>query len=212
MIPPSVPRTIQTGLKLKSFAGPLETSFRPIGELLLPSGRIAGGDPDYLKDLKTFEGQYRIRSAPVILTLAKYKDGDQRIAAARVELRQGTVARWSEANPDAYGVDSGLGCFLDAQAAQRLARQPPSALARYRDKLRSIIEKNYLDTWSHASLAADPQSGANLMAFSAGFGDGGYGCYIAHDARGNPLALLADFGLLLTQEEIDALEQELEVP
>jgi hypothetical protein len=207
MILPSVARSIADGLKLDSFAGPLTTSFKRIGDLIVPSKRMAGGDPNFLKDLRPFDLKIDLRSAPVVLTLARYPDGDERIAAARIELAPGHPHQWREAGE--FGVDSGVACFLDAAAATKLNRLSLSTLVRHQDALHRAMKKNYAETRSWGSIAIEPSSGANLVGFSSGFGDGGYGTYVGMDKAGKPLVLLTDFALLLTQDEVEGLDEEI---
>jgi hypothetical protein len=70
-------------------------------------------------------------------------------------------------------------------------------------RVEKTIDANYRDTRSHADLLLTGRSGPNLIACSSGFGDGGYGAYLGYGGKQQPLCLLLDFGLLLTQDEID---------
>ena len=193
---------------METFAGKAKLAFARAGELFLPTGRLVAADPAFLKDAKPFEHRFEPDRYQVILTIAHYADKDQRIAAARVQISSRTPVRWTEARPVAYGVDSGLGCFIDAEAAAHLAALPKTAYERHWKTLMNALDKNYADTRSYTSVRVDSRTNATLVVFSSGFGDGGYASYFGHDDRGQLACLLTDFGLLYTPEEIEAMDDE----
>lgn len=111
------------------------------GDLVITSGRFVACDPWFCANASPFEapliepGRYR-----VALEVARFSNEDQRIALAAVIFRHQLPVRWENARTaddtdkilafqdaetarrlaDAfvgYGVDSGTGCFLDAQTA-----------------------------------------------------------------------------------------------
>jgi hypothetical protein len=94
-----------------------------------------------------------------------------------------------------YIVDSGNGCFMDADAArifvQRLSTDPDYPMV-FNDEM----EKNYVDTWSWLNLSLEPETPANLVAFSAGAGDGTYVTYFSYDSDDIVVWLTTDFALL----------------
>ena len=55
---------------------------------------------------------------------------------------------------------------------------------------------NVADWRSSVEVTVDPASGANVIGFSSGFGDGAYPSWFGLDANGDPLVLLTDFGIL----------------
>lgn len=196
------------GKQLATFAGPVQVSTALAGELALVSGRAAAIDPAYPRDVCAFNNRVPTGRFPVLLTMVRYKDKDQRIAAARIQFADELVVNWKPARPGAYGVDSGMGAFLDAEAARQLARLPAKAAQDFARRLSASMDRNYADTRSFGSIPVDRRTGANIIAFSSGFGDGGYGCYLGFDARKRLVCLMTDFGLLLTQEEIDEMDTE----
>lgn len=210
MILASVERAVEEGLRMETFAGPVRQEFLEIGALVVPSGQVAAGDPGFVEDIQGVGVALKPGRYPVVLSLLSYPDKDQRIAAARVVVGTGKVARWEEARSGAYGVDSGLGCFVDAQAARDLAGRGPKALEAFWRKLDTAVARNEAPTRAWGSVVVEEKSGANLVAFSSGFGDGGYWSYVGYDARGGLVCLLTDFGLLLSEEEIEAMDDEVE--
>jgi hypothetical protein len=116
-----------------------------------------------------------------------------------------------------YGVDSGKGCFLDArtmekleperqlysQRNQRLWDEPRlinlDAIQQLRTPFFRRLDAETIEAgrdW--ADLVVDPETGANLVVFSSGYGDGGYPSYWGLDSGGEVSCLVTDFGILLT--------------
>jgi Protein of unknown function (DUF4241) len=58
------------------------------------------------------------------------------------------------------------------------------------------MDKSYVTTWSWANLVVDPDTGANLIAFSAGWGDGGYVTYVGYDTHSTIVCFTTDFAVL----------------
>src|SRR5688572_29199390 len=203
MIPPSVPRSIQEKLTFTTFAGKVKTSFEECARLALPTGKLVAADAPELPVAKPFKSNFPLGEHPVVLTIARYEDKDERIAAARIMFAKGAVTSWEEANPAMILVDSGTAAFCDAAVVRDLSKMPEKDQTAFLNRIEKTIDKNYRDTRSHADLRLPNRSGPNLIACSSGFGDGGYGAYLGYDRKHQPLCLLLDFGLLLTQEEID---------
>lgn len=205
------------------------------GRIALPSGRVIACDP--LVSLETnarpFTRAVPEGRHPVTLGVLA---GD--VALASVRFGRAKVARWeiatcagesAEGRPG-YGVDSGTGCFADAETAEahaaarralgqrvaqqlraegvdpadaswhdayaeRLAEESPDPLAE--TTVRAAIRKKRF-----ASVALGGESGT-LVAFTTGVGDGVYASYWGLDAKGRPMMLVTDFGLLERREDED---------
>ncbi|GHO43679.1 hypothetical protein KSX_18420 [Ktedonospora formicarum] len=52
--------------------------------------------------------------------------------------------------------------------------------------------------WVNANL--DEQTGANIIAFYSGWGDGCYGSYFGYDEQEQPICLLTNFDVLNDEE------------
>jgi hypothetical protein len=149
---------------------------------------------------------------------------EERVAAAMIRFTKAKPAAWEMTlrpgeDPATllpgqffgYGVDGGEGCFTDAHAVETLeperklfskrsGRQPPpNAGSEYYRNLRTPFFRRLDESrreWA-ANEVADPDTGANLIAFSSGWGDGAYPSFWGLDRAGNPCRLATDFGILL---------------
>lgn len=148
---------------------------------------------------------------PVILSVAESTNGDQRVAYALLRLSEQPAVRWEMAVPQGrtlgslqpghiygYPVDAGTGCFMDADVARALVtpKAPTIAGRDASDELLDLLNKTYVHTWSWANLVMDHSTGANVIAFSSGWGDGFYPSYWGYDAADQRVALVTDFGML----------------
>jgi hypothetical protein len=173
-------------------------------DIILPTGAIVASDAIVLRS-EPFERTVEPGRYQVILTLTRDATADKRVAFARIELRAGTPVRWEIAtrageDPDALGpdgifgypVDSGTGMFADADTVA-LAKQN---FDRYGDTLLQRLTDvfNRDDYWTNVVL--DPGSGADVVAFTSGFGDGGYASYWGFDADDELVCLVTDFDVL----------------
>jgi hypothetical protein len=151
-------------------------------------------------DVEVEPGRY-----PVVLSIAHVLDnGDQRVAYAMLRLGEGQPVRWElatwpgrgladlgEGEVFGYPVDAGTGSFMDEAAARKLAQDEDLI-----DRLLDDSRENYVDTWSWTDFVADAETGANVVSFSSGFGDGFYPSYVAFDEDGRMVALVTDFGVV----------------
>jgi hypothetical protein len=168
---------------------------------------------------------------PVVLCLSKHTypvRTEERVAAAMIRFTDAEPVIWEMAllpgqdpatlSPGrffGYGVDGGTGCFTDARAVEALEPEralygernsqqpPPNAGVEYYRNLRTPFFRRLDESWRDwsANVVADPDTGANLIAFPSGWGDGGYASFWGLDADGNPCRLATDFGILLESFE-----------
>src|SRR5688500_4853420 len=124
MIPPSVPRNVQEKLTLDTFAGKVRTVHELCGKLVLPTGRLVAADAPDLPAAKPFKTTFPIGEHPVLLTVARYEDKDERIAAVRVQFAKGNIASWEQADPDMVLVDSGTAALCDLSIVRDLSKMP----------------------------------------------------------------------------------------
>ena len=127
---------------------------------------------------------------PVVLSRFRWLSGlGPTVAAVKVWVGDGPVDSWEMALragqdprtlPDGgffgFGVDAGAGCFFDAAAASALARQATEFVLGYEE----------------SRELTDDASGANLIAFSSGWGDGSYPVWIGRTAAGDIACFVAD--------------------
>jgi hypothetical protein len=199
--------------------GPQEVTITThrIGELILTSGNLLAWDllmiPDERYGLKKALGPGRY---PVVVSVAEFRPvGDTRIACVMLRVGEGPTVRWEPAalnDPDvnrteerfSYGVDSGTGSFMDVEVARALARLDWEEAGRYDrfeqfcDKVLAEMERNSFGrhgTAGWADVRVGESTGANVITFSAGWGDGGYASFWGYDAAGELTALVTDFDL-----------------
>ena len=221
------------------------------GDLVLPSGRIIACDPGWLwcKDVDPFSITVPPGRYPVLLSVVDYWT----IACAMVKFCSESPVRWEMAlRPGedlaelrgnqffGYGVDAGMGCFVDAQVVERRSAEELQGLVD-----RACEQKFQLQGWLAAqdlvtqltypsqqiidpsglnltldpdtatfNLTLDPDTEGNAIAFSSGYGDGSYASYWGFTADDELACLVTDFGVLLegiTQDiEIEAVTRFLE--
>jgi hypothetical protein len=182
-----------------------------LGDLVVTSGQIVACDPLAIPDMPPFADTVPVGRYPVIVSVAKFSGGDQRVAFALLRLSERPAAGWEIAVPQGkslsslqpghifvYPVDAGTGCFMDLEAARALTARAEQAAARHEDddELFDALMKTYVHTWSWTDLVLDEVTGANLIAFSSGWGDGSYPSFWGYDADGQRVALVTDFGVL----------------
>lgn len=204
-----------------------EVSFttHQIGELVLTSGTIVPCDPLIIPD-----SRYHLKKIiapgryPVIVSLASVEAvGEDRFAAAMLRISDEPTVRWEVAQlnePDeqatedrvCYGVDAGTGCFVDSEAADLIAglvsfkiRFPEEdEFEMFCNRVLAEMEKNSFGKYPLAAgwcnMKVSDDSEANLIAFSSGWGDGGYASFWGYDAADNLTSLVTDFALFDSEE------------
>ncbi len=203
---PDFSRLFEEGKEIATEIGRVVLRTRAAGELTLTSGRVVACDPLSSPDTEAFGRAVPAGNFPVSLCVAHFEDGDRRVAAALVRFSGRAPARWElalhegedaseleEGEVFGYPVDSGTGCFMDEETARLvLTGVDEEAFA---DALEDELEKTYEDTWSWANVELDAEAGRNIVAFSAGLGDGVYASYFGLDEGGEVVCLVTDFSL-----------------
>lgn len=209
---------------------------RPIGELVIVSGKLVACDPSWL-NYSSRRCLPFVRSVPkgafaAMLAFAKEPKWKAPLeAAALVRFAPGRVSRWEMAlrpkekvqdlGPGmffGYGVDSGTGCFADARATLAYSKQWTSQHetleaskkkgAAWRKVGTPAVEKALFENIhdrdrrkKRTNMVIDSRSGANMVAFHSGMGDGAYPSFWGVDTKGRVLALVTDF-LVLPREDV----------
>ncbi|MET9345175.1 DUF4241 domain-containing protein [Streptomyces termitum] len=174
---------------------------RELGEVGLPTGRLVACDPIvHLCDdderpepfaAEVPPGRYRVQIARASFT---YPYDHTVNAAARLLVRDAPVARWEPARvacgtaPEdgspGYGVDAGLGCFLDAAAHHAF----PGT-----DDEEGVIWEVLDGPGSPDAFLAEGEDGHTIAVFSSGWGDGLYATWVGYDADGGAACFVTDF-------------------
>lgn len=175
-----------------------------IGNLKVISGNIIACDPLHTDEYGIpFTYVFPTGEFPVQLSIAQTGDGDL-VAFARIKFSDEPVVKWQLAvqkdqkqlpvgddDYDGFGIDGGIGIFVDEEAKKALDKSNLIDDALY-DPLMEEMDKHYHNTWRYAMYN---HGNHNLASFTTGMGDGRYATYIGFDAAGKPCRLLSDFNL-----------------
>jgi len=177
---------------------------KSLGNLLLSSGEIVACDA-FIPERRAFENAVPAGSYSVLISVAHFRGGDQRVAAAAVCFSAVQPARWTLATVPGqeatalredeyfgYPVDSGTGCFMDREALEIWQKETADGA----DRLSKLMRDHYVHTWDWANLTLDAATWLNLIAFSSGMGDGSYPSYWGHGPDGDLVCLVTDFQVL----------------
>lgn len=202
-----------------SLCGQATLRWHRAGNLVVTSGSIVACDPTCIEDdPQPFAARIAPGLYPVVLSIARFPNGNERVAYATLRVDEQDPARWEIASrlgdaPSArdvpcYNVDSGTGCFMDVDALRALlgraqhddqdggaggddADVEPGPL----ELVSEAVYAAHVPTWGCANVALEPETTATVVGFSSGFGDGAYVTYIGYDAGGTPVCFTTDFGL-----------------
>lgn len=199
---------------------PVTLRLQYIGDLMLPSGRLVACDPASSPGLKPFSLPLPQGNFPVILSLAHlyYRDELDRIiyeevppivAFSTIRIRQSVPVRWEIMTTDdqeitgsregqeyGYGVDSGIGGFMDYAASQILHKQwyelvDPPVWETIMNGISETERSQNSSGWFQMSVGP-----ANLIAFPSGEGSGIYTTYAGFDAEGEVAVIVTDFKIV----------------
>lgn len=176
-----------------------------IGELKVESGKIIAWDPIFMQTGNPFTETFPNGNFPVQLAIAKIQN-DERVAFSRIFFSDKPVATWRYALHNGqkdlsifdstfygYGVDGGIGMFIDSVAARRFTELAASDKNLWDKVFVDEMGKHTRMTWEHLVYNFGTH---NLATFSTGLGDGSYATYIGLDKDRNPCRLLTDFGFV----------------
>ncbi len=206
-------RAFTPGAIFATSDGPLKVRSVPAGELGLPSGRIIATDPCYLTDLDEtppFAHSVAPGSYPVRLVLAHPANASavsERVACMLLQLSAAPALHWAPAlHPGerlaglvsgqffGHTVDSGLACFVDAVAVAELASAP--RLELYHERIVGCYTQEFRRIPA-INLPLPGPAPANVIACSAGYGDGAYPSWWGYDETGAVCVLATDFFVLV---------------
>jgi hypothetical protein len=161
-----------------------------VGDLVLASDQLLvadlfwlGGDPAELEaiELDAFTGP-----AAVCFHVARYEPADERVAFVHIRLTDAPVVSWRQAG--GFGVDGGTGGIASTAAVIAVGSGGEDLIEQYLEEL----DRHQVNTWSWLNIEVDPATGANIIGFSTGFGDGGYPVVVGEDAEGRPASVVID--------------------
>ena len=196
----------EKGGSATSAGDPTSLSTVPAGDVALPTGRIVAADVFFFTT-EPFTRRLPVGRHPVLL-LSSARDPDLvgDVAAAMIRVAPGDPVSWELAivpgqdvtnlKPGeffGYPVDSGTGAFASVEAVEMLRSDGGEA---YGDRVIDGLSPSEGVYKQSVDVTVDAASGANVIGFVSGFGDGAYPSWFGLDADGEPLVLLTDFGIL----------------
>lgn len=177
-----------------------------IGLLGLPTGHVVAADIfTMLARREPFIRVVPPGEYPITLTIATDRDSSRRLAFARITFRPTDVAWWDIAtsldtrnrqlpvdNYEGYGVDSGIGAFLDASTARFLLMN--SQYTEYPACL-SAMNQNQATLGLAQFLSLPAPFERTIAIFASGLGSGVFDSYWGMGKDDKPVCLLTDFNL-----------------
>ena len=177
---------------------------RAAGDIVLTSGKLVACDV-IVSCGGPFTGSVPVGSFPLRFAIATRGD-DERIALARIDFAPGPISRWELAVIEGqdvttlkrgeifgYGVDSGTGAFLDAEALRAFGAERDRGGEAFDTRLFAEMDKTYRHT---RSWHLHPTPKGTVALFSSGYGDGTYPTYKAYGKDGALVAVITDFGIV----------------
>ncbi|MBB5802276.1 hypothetical protein F4560_002044 [Saccharothrix ecbatanensis] len=176
------------------------TELRDGGTVRLPSGRLVVADPAWLSvELEPFTATVRPGDYGVELAVVRFvTEEHRRVAAAKLVVSTEPVASWEPAltagqNPVllgdgaffGFGVDAGTACFVDGDVLGEMER----ILEESCETVVGIPAGETVEV-------REPESGATLVAFGSGWGDGAYPTWVGRTADGDIACFVADMLVL----------------
>jgi hypothetical protein len=178
-----------------AFAGYVGITCLAAGDLVMPTGELTASDPLTMLITEPFTATVPPGRYPVVLA----RTDDRDVALALLLVQPARPTRWETAflaseDPAAgtprYGVDSGTGCYADRVVAERIRD------AQDYEELFDLLYAAGYDKNPAANLCVDPATGASLVVFSSGAGDGSYPVFVGYAADGRVAAFATDFEVL----------------
>ncbi|HEY8989764.1 MAG TPA: DUF4241 domain-containing protein [Candidatus Limnocylindrales bacterium] len=165
-----------------------------LGNIVLPSDRLLVNDffmmgSFFLPDMPAVELGGFTGRAPVCLHIAQLEPADERVAFLHVRFVDAPVDHWV-LGAAGFGVDGGTGGIASAEAVR------PVSTGAALDVFFETLEAHSVKTWGWANIVTDPASGANVIGFSTGYGDGGYPVYAGIGKDGRVDAVVIDLLVL----------------
>ncbi|MEH2203678.1 MAG: DUF4241 domain-containing protein [Nostoc sp.] len=203
MINVDLSKAFQTGQRLNTRFGIFILNPYIIGELNLTSGKLVACDPLVFPGTDPFSPNFQPGCYPVFLSIAHNLNNEEpMVAYAMVQISEVSPVRWELATRVGeklsdlkegegffgYGVDSGIGCFMDADAAQIIINNTWKTEI-YEDtlacKLDNLLEEENRLGVMLANMCVNESNGANVIAFATALGDGFYYNYFGYDTNNN---------------------------
>jgi hypothetical protein len=158
------------------------------GDLALPSGRLevaSGAEMGFPRGLTPVDLSVPGDRYPVTLLLARFDDGDQRVAFVELAVRPDPPVRWVESRALSFGTDGGDGGYISEEGADIAAGGNGQWLfdsLDYAKKQKAYPPCELVVFTDHPPL--------NTVIFATGWGDGRYPTVLGLDADGRISAVV----------------------
>lgn len=189
---------------------PLLESFE-VGKIYLSSGKLVACDPLITNDMMPFSTEFPKGKFPVII----HKERESNcVAYTEIIFSTSEIDEWklattagqnikdlAEGEVFGYPVESGMGCFMDADTQNSLNELEQKL---YRNKgvdFMGIYEEFFHDYFfdengaidQYAFLKPSKDHPGTVFAFETGYGEGFYASYIAYDKDQAPVKIITEF-------------------
>ncbi|GAB0156030.1 DUF4241 domain-containing protein [Chryseobacterium sp. Alg-005] len=189
---------------------PLLESFE-VGKIYLSSGNLVACDPLITNDMKPFSTSFPKGDFPVLL----HKERESNcVAYAEIIFSNTEIAEWKLATTEGqntkdlvegevfgYPVESGMGCFMDADTQNSLNELEKKLYHRKGVDFMGIYEEFFHDYFfdengaidQYAFLKPAKDHPGTIFAFETGYGEGFYASYIGYDKNAAPVKVVTEF-------------------
>ncbi|MCA1016955.1 DUF4241 domain-containing protein [Bacillus stratosphericus] len=175
----------------------------------MTSCHIVACDPFVSEGDQSFSRKVHLAKYPILLMVKRLESDDERIAYAMIKFTNEQVVEWElvtragqelkhlkEDEFYGYGVNTGMGSFMDAEAALYLQAYEDKRYKEDNDfylyeEFAEALEQNYKHTWDW--LVTRFHDKVDIAMFTTGFDDGMYSSFWGLDENGDPACLVTDF-------------------
>lgn len=181
------------------------------GKIHLSTGSIVACDPLITNDMASFKVNFPQGEFPVLVHKEKESNC---IAYVEIIFSAAQISEWKLATTDGqnieelkgeeifgYPVESGMGCFMDAETQDCLNHLEKRLFHRKGAEFMGIYEEFFHEHFfdengaidQFAFLKPDEDKPGNIFAFETGYGEGFYASYIGFGIDGEPVKLVSEF-------------------
>ncbi|WDD35971.1 DUF4241 domain-containing protein (plasmid) [Nostoc sp. UHCC 0926] len=207
MTNPDFSKAFQANCQLNSILGIMNLKSYKLGNLILNSNKLVACDPLVFPTTEPFNTNIKPGSYPVIVSVAYNQNNhDPIVAYAMLRFGEQIPTRWEMATrfgedinslkvgeKFGYYVDSGIGCFMDAEAGQIIYDSLLNTEIyeeTLNGKLDELLEENDSFGFMWANMCIDESTAINVIAFAVGVGDGFYPSYFGYDVENNIVSIV----------------------
>ncbi|WP_346986384.1 DUF4241 domain-containing protein [Chryseobacterium sp. POE27] len=189
---------------------PLIESFE-VGKIYLSSGKLVACDPLITNDMKPFSAEFPKGDFSVLV----HKERESNcVAYVEIIFNNAEIADWKLATTEGqnvkdltdeevfgYPVESGMGCFMDADTQSSLNDLEQKLYHRKGVDFMGIYEEFFHEYFfdengaidQYAFLKPSENHPGTIFAFETGYGEGFYASYIAYDKNQSPVKIVTEF-------------------